>query len=202
MKQITPWLLSVAIVASSVLAVENAEAKRKGKARKDIVVRGFISTISPNTVVVGGRTITLRATTKFEDFSGNRISLSAFMAGDCVKVKLAAGQTVATAREMELEDSCTRNSGDDDQTPTPTPSGTAAPTKTPRPSATKTPVAKVTPDSDDDDRNDDRNDDRDDKSSDDRNNDSNDDRDDDHDDDRDDGRGKGKSPGKSGGKRR
>lgn len=145
MRKITPLLLSGLIALSALTTVDSAEAKRRGRSKKDLVVRGIISALTPEAVVVDGNTILLKPKTKYEDFSGHRVTLSAFVVGDCVKVKLVRAQTAATAREMELEDSCPSGRGDDDlSTPIPSATATSTPVGTGTPSGT--PSASATPD--------------------------------------------------------
>lgn len=149
MKRLTAVALTISVLAGAVQMIETAEAKRRESKKKNMVVKGILSTVTPEAVVVDGKTILLRKTTKFEDFSGKRVALSAFVVGDCVKVKIPRGQPVATAREMELEDDCSRGGDDDDSSSTsPTPKATPTPKTSPTPKVNPTP--KGTPNSDGD----------------------------------------------------
>ena len=138
-------LVALTSILALLVAPMSSEASRKGDKKRDPIVKGFITVLSSEAVVVQGKTIRLRATTKYEGYNDEVLELDAFSIGDCVKVKLARGQAVLTAREMELEDGCRRGgSSDDDSSARPTPK----PTKTPKPA--KTPKPQRTPDSDDD----------------------------------------------------
>ena len=98
-------LALIALLLGSVM-IGSSPAFARGKKPKHIVLRGLLVAVSATSATVNGTLIALTNRTKYEDFFGGSTSLAAFKVGDCVKVKLLPTAKTATAREMELEDSC------------------------------------------------------------------------------------------------
>jgi hypothetical protein len=109
----------VTIGLFALISSDDAQAARRTK-QKRMIIEGVIQQISADAVVLNNTRVQLTPRTVYQDFQDNRISLSAFVAGDCVKVKLVAGRLEKTAREMEFESSCPAANGSVGARPTPT----------------------------------------------------------------------------------
>ena len=112
-------LSAVAIGLFALISSDDAQAARRAK-QKRMVIEGVIQQLSNDFVVLGNTRVQLTPRTVYQDFQDNRISLNAFVVGDCVKVKLVAGRLEKTAREMEFEGRCPAANGSGGARSTPT----------------------------------------------------------------------------------
>ena len=99
-------IISTALLSTAILLASASDAYAKNPRARIQTKRGNLTTISNDSASIGQKVFQITNRTKFEDFLGHRVTVSAFSIGDCVKVRYFVSASQNIAKEIELEDTC------------------------------------------------------------------------------------------------